>query len=149
GFWTDVTRTYTVAEPSKRQRKIYQAIFAAREAALAAIRPGVSAADVDRAARDVLRKQGFYKEFKHGTGHGIGFVAIDHAAIPRLHPKSPDVLEPGMVFNIEPAVYIEGWGGARHCDTVALTESGVEVLTDFQSHPAELILARGQQRRAA
>src|SRR5256885_7062731 len=88
GFWTDVTRTYTIAEPSRRQRKIYEAIFAAREAALAAIRPGALAADVDRAAREVLRKNGFSKEYKHGTGHGIGFVAIDHSAIPRLHPKS-------------------------------------------------------------
>src|SRR5205823_794078 len=147
GFWTDVTRTYTIAELSKRQRKIYQAIFAAREAALAAIRPGVSAADVDRAAREILRKHGFNKEFKHGTGHGIGFVAIDHAAIPRLHPKSPDLLEPGMVFNIEPAVYVEGWGGARHCDTVTLTENGVEVLTDFQSNPTELIVSPERQRQ--
>jgi len=151
GFWTDITRTYTVGEPNKRQRKIYEAIFAARQAALAAICPGAAAADVDRAAREVLRKYGFNKEFKHATGHGIGFVAIDHSAIPRLHPKSPDVLEPGMVFNIEPAVYIEGWGGARHCDTVALTESGLEVLSDFQSDPTQLILSpeRRPQRLAA
>jgi Xaa-Pro aminopeptidase len=149
GFWTDITRTYTIGEPNRRQRKIYDAISAARQAALAAIRPGVKAADVDRAARELLGKYGFKREFKHGTGHGVGFVAIDHAAIPRLHPKSPDVLETGMVFNIEPAIYIEGWGGARHCDTVALTTSGVEVLSDFQSNAADLILSPGRKRVAA
>jgi Xaa-Pro dipeptidase len=149
GFWTDITRTYVFGEPSTRQRKMYKAIFAAREAALAASRPGVLAANIDRAAREVLRKHGFKKEFKHATGHGVGFVAIDHSAIPRLHPKSPDVLEAGMVFNIEPAVYIEGWGGARHCDTVALTKSGVEVLSDFQSHATELIVTPERRLAAA
>jgi Xaa-Pro aminopeptidase len=112
---------------------MYEAIFAAREAALGAIRPGVKAADVDRAARVVIGDYGFAKAFKHGLGHGVGFAAINHNAIPRLHPASEDILQPGMIFNIEPAVYFNGFGGIRHCDMVLLTEHGPEVLTPFQS----------------
>ena len=89
------------------------------------------ASEVDRAARETLKAYGFEKEFKHPTGHGVGFSAISHNARPRIHPQSKEVLEPGMVFNIEPAVYIEGYGGIRHCDMVAITDTGVEVLTPF------------------
>ena len=69
--------------------------------------------------------------FKHSTGHGVGFAAADPNALPRVHPASPDVLEKGMTFNIEPAIYIEGVGGMRHCDVVACTNVGTNVLTDF------------------
>jgi Xaa-Pro aminopeptidase len=140
GLWTDVTRTYTLGPPDKRARRAYVAIFAAREAALAAIRPGVTGADVDRATRESLRAHGFEREFRHATGHGVGLAAIHHDARPRIHPLSPDVLEPGMVFNVEPAIYDDGWGGIRHCDVVAVTSSGAEVLTPFQSSIEDLVL---------
>ncbi len=138
GYWTDITRTYCMGTPGERQRRMYAAISAAREAALAAIRPGARAADVDKAARDVVTAHGFGKEFKHATGHGVGFAAIDHNAMPRIHPKSDEVLEPGMVFNVEPGIYIDDFGGMRHCDMVAVTESGVELLTPFHSRIEEL-----------
>jgi Xaa-Pro aminopeptidase len=138
GFWTDLTRTYTVGPPDVQQRKIQEAILEAREAGLAAIRPGVRAAKVDAAVRSVLARRGFGAGFKHSSGHGVGFAAIDHNAIPRLHPASPDVLEPGMVFNLEPAVYIEGSGGARHCDVAAVTNTGVEVFSPFHSRIDDL-----------
>src|SRR5690242_10036417 len=105
GYWTDITRTFCIGPVDERKRRMYDAILAARAAALDAIHPGVRAADVDRAARAVLTRAGFAKEFKHGLGHGVGFAAINHNAIPRLHPASDDVLECGMIFNIEPAVY--------------------------------------------
>lgn len=138
GYWTDVTRTFCIGPPTERQRKLYEAIFAAREAALKAAQPGAKGKDVDAAARSVLQQRGYQNEFKHSTGHGVGFGAIDPNALPRLHPKSPDVLEPGMVFNIEPGIYLEGYGGIRHCDVVALTEEGPEVLTPLQSSVEEL-----------
>jgi len=141
GYWTDITRTFCIAPPDERQQRMYEAIFAARGAALAAIRPGVRAADVDRAARTVLSDYGFAKEFKHGLGHGVGFAAINHNAVPRLHPASDDTLEPGMIFNIEPAVYFAGFGGIRHCDMVLLTDRGPEVLTPFQSTLESLTVA--------
>jgi Xaa-Pro aminopeptidase len=131
GFWTDITRTYTAGADEDLQQRMRGAMDEARYAALAAIRPGARASAVDAAARDVLKAHAFGKEFKHGIGHGVGFAAADPLALPRLHPKSPDVLEAGMTFNIEPAIYIEGKGGMRHCDVVACTEDGAEVLTNF------------------
>jgi Xaa-Pro aminopeptidase len=141
GFWTDITRTYCLGAPGARERDMYTAVFEARSAALDALRPGVRAQDVDAAARDVLRRHGFGGAFKHALGHGVGFAAIDHDAHPRIHPKSTEVLEAGMVFNIEPAIYLEGITGMRHCDVVALTGSGPQVLTPFQAGMEELILA--------
>lgn len=131
GFWTDITRTYTAGEPTVLQQRMGRAIDEARSAALAAICPGTKASAVDAAARDVLTAYGFGKEFTHAVGHGVGFAAADPTALPRLHPKSPDVLEAGMTFNIEPAIYIQGKGGMRHCDVIACTPNGAEVLTDF------------------
>ena len=131
GFWTDVTRTFVAGTPSDQQKEMREAIDEARTAALQAISPGVSASTVDKAARDTLNKHGFSTEFKHATGHGVGFAATNPNALPRIHPQSPDILAAGMTFNIEPAIYIDGIGGMRHCDVVACTESGAEVLTDF------------------
>jgi Xaa-Pro aminopeptidase len=103
--------------------------------------PGVEAQAVDQAARDVLAAKGLGAAFKHPAGHGVGFAAIDHNARPRLRPGSPDVLLPGMVCNIEPAVYLDDAGGLRHCDMVAVTDGGVELLTPFQATLDELTVS--------
>lgn len=132
GYWTDITRSWCAGEPAGREKAIFEAVFNAREAALEAIRPGVRAAAIDEAARKIMESYGFGAAFKHSTGHGVGFEAIDADARPRLHPASPDVLEPGMVFNLEPAAYFEGYGGVRHCDVVAVTKQGYDLLTPFQ-----------------
>lgn len=139
GYWTDVTRTYCVGEAGKRQTEIYNLILKAARAAFYTVRPGARAADVDLAARDVFRAAGCADAFKHATGHGVGYAAVDHNARPRLHPASPDVLECGMVFNIEPALYFEGYGGARHSDMVAVTETGADLLTPFDQTIEDLI----------
>jgi Xaa-Pro aminopeptidase len=138
GFWTDITRTFHVRSGDGRAGELFDAVLAARHAALASIRPGARGREVDQAARQVLAERGWGPQFKHGTGHGVGFAAIDHSARPRIHPASDDVLEVGMVFNVEPAVYLEGWGGLRHCDMVAVTSEGAELLTPFQSSLHEL-----------
>ena len=140
GYWTDITRTYCLGEPSDTQLRMYQAVLAARDAAFGAIAPGVLASEVDRAARSEIDRRGFGAEFKHPTGHGVGFAAIDHNAMPRLHPRSPDRLDRGMVFNVEPAIYLERIGGLRHCDMVAVTDQGMELLTPFHSTLADLTL---------
>lgn len=142
GFWTDVTRTYSIGEPDGRKLKMYEAVFEARCRALDAIRPRARASDVDRAARAALTERGFGKEFKHGLGHGVGFAAINHNAQPRIHPASDETLERGMVFNVEPAIYFDGFGGLRHCDMVAITDTGAELLTPFHASLAELIITR-------
>lgn len=140
GYWTDITRTYSLGKPDDKRWRMYEAIFEARSAAFAVIAPGRRAADVDQAARAVLDRHGFGKEFLHSTGHGVGFGAISPDALPRLHPKSPDVLETGMVFNVEPAIYIEGFGGIRHCDVITVTDNGYELLTPFQVDVNALVL---------
>lgn len=140
GYWTDLTRTYCLGEPDQRMRAMYSAVFAARQAALSALRPGATGRTVDAAARSVLTERGFGDQFKHPTGHGVGFVAIDHNARPRLHPASDDILQTGMVFNLEPAIYIEGFGGLRHCDMAVLTASGAELMTPFQGDASALAL---------
>jgi Xaa-Pro dipeptidase len=147
GYWTDITRTYCLDEPTARQHALFEAIFAAREAALAAIRPGVCGGAVDRAAREELATRGFGAAFTHGTGHGVGFAAIDAGAPPRLRPDSADVLEPGMVCNIEPAIYLAGECGLRHCDVVTVTDDGRDVLTPFQSELADLALTGAASAR--
>jgi Xaa-Pro aminopeptidase len=140
GYWTDITRTFHLGQPDERAKLMYEAVFAARDAALATTRPGVPAAEVDRAARNVMRRFGLGDNFLHSTGHGVGFTAIDHNAPPRLHPASPDVLEPGMVLNVEPGAYVEGYGGLRHCDMIEITGSGCELLTPFLTRPEELVV---------
>lgn len=139
GYWTDITRTYHVGRPGERDRRMYEAVFKARHAALDAIRPGAKACDVDAAARHVMDQHGFGKQFVTPLGHGVGFAAIDHNARPCLHPKSTDVLETGMVFNIEPGIYVQGTCGMRQCDMVTVTEVGREVLTPFQDRPDLLV----------
>ena len=149
GYWTDITRTYSLGVPDKRREGIYRAVFEARDAALAVIRPGVRASAVDHAARSILGAHGFEKEFSHATGHGVGFAAITNNARPRLHPLSQEQLQEGMVFNVEPAVYIEGWGGIRHCEMVAVTGAGAELLTPFHTRLEDLILDPRQHLRGA
>jgi Xaa-Pro aminopeptidase len=141
GHWTDITRTYSIGPPDGRVIAIRDAVFEARAAALEAIVPGVKAARVDEAARAVLSRRGFGKEFRHSTGHGVGFSAINGNAQPRLHPASPDTLQQGMTFNVEPAVYLNGYGGIRHCDMVAVSETGARLLTPFQCDSQDWILA--------
>lgn len=131
GYWTDITRTYVCGRADPRQQEIQAAIAKARAQCMACIAPGVAAAEVDKAARDVLTQQGFGANFTHGTGHGVGFCAASAHAIPRIHPKSVDQLRTGMTFNVEPAIYIEGYAGFRHCDMVAVNANGVELLTKF------------------
>jgi Xaa-Pro aminopeptidase len=155
GFWTDITRTFTLLPPDKQQTRMYAAIFAARNSALSTIKPGIPAAEVDSAARQVIQEFGFGQYLKHGTGHGVGFSPMSAYNIPQIHAESPDVLEEGMIFNVEPAVYIEGYGGMRHCDMVAVTGKGHELLTEFQSDADDLTVgnaetrSRGSVQRAA
>lgn len=92
---------------------------------------------IDRAAREVLEDAGFGADFRHPTGHGVGFIAIDHEEPPQLHPHSDEPLLSGMVFNVEPGIYIGGLGSMRDCNMVAVTEDGCELLSPFQLEPRE------------
>jgi Xaa-Pro aminopeptidase len=126
GYCSDQTRTVWVGAASEEARRAYESVREAQEAAIAAVRPGVNVAEVDAAARKVLRRAGLGRHFTHSTGHGVGLEI--HEA-PRVAAGQKDVLRPGMVITIEPGVYFPGKWGVRIEDMVAVTEGGCEVLT--------------------
>ena len=126
GYCSDRTRTVHVGRPPAEARQFYEAVLEAQQAAIAAVRPGVTAAEVDGVARDVLRRRKLARYFTHSTGHGLGLEI--HEA-PRLAVGQAQKLEPGMVITIEPGAYVPGKWGVRIEDVVVVTPSGCEVLT--------------------
>jgi Xaa-Pro aminopeptidase len=126
GYCSDTTRTVYVGRPSEEARCFYDAVRASQQAAVEAVRPGVSTGDVDQAARKVLKKEGLGRLFTHSTGHGVGLEI--HEA-PRVAAGQNEILKPGMVITIEPGAYIPGKWGVRIEDMVVVTENGCEVLT--------------------
>ncbi|MFZ0760214.1 MAG: Xaa-Pro peptidase family protein [Candidatus Sulfotelmatobacter sp.] len=126
GYCSDQTRTVWVGAAREEARHVYESVRAAQLAATAAVRPGITAGEVDAAARKVLRKAGLGRYFTHSTGHGVGLEI--HEA-PRVAAGQKEVLQPGMVITIEPGVYFPGKWGVRIEDMVAVREDGCEVLT--------------------
>lgn len=126
GYCSDMTRTVHVGRGTARERDVYDSVLEAQEAAVAAVQPGVSCAEVDEAARSVLVKAKWGKWFSHSTGHGVGLEIHEG---PRLAAGVEQVLEPGMVITVEPGVYLPDEFGVRIEDMVLVTETGSEVLT--------------------
>ncbi len=126
GYCSDMTRTVYVGRPREEARQFYQAVREAQQAGIAAVRPGVTAGEVDQAARNVLKKAGLARYFSHSTGHGVG-IEIHEA--PRVAAGQREVLQPGMVLTVEPGAYVPGKWGVRIEDMVLVTERGCEVLT--------------------
>jgi Xaa-Pro aminopeptidase len=121
GYCSDCTRTYVVGEPPEDFLAYYEPLRAAQAAAVAAVRPGVPAAEVDAVARRMLDDAGYGKDFLHRIGHGIG---LDGHEDPYLVAGNDRPLEPGMAFSIEPGVYLAGRHGARIEDIVVCTPDG-------------------------
>ena len=126
GYRSDLTRTFCVGPSDDRFREIYDTVLGAQAAAEEAVRPGMTGAEVDAVARDFIADAGFGEYFGHGLGHGVGLAVHER---PRVVPKSGDVLENGMVFTIEPGIYIPGWGGVRIEDIVSLENGRAKVLS--------------------
>jgi Xaa-Pro aminopeptidase len=126
GYASDLTRMAYLGRPTRKVERLYEAVREAQLAALDAVRPGASAATVDRRARDTLRRFGLDRLFLHSTGHGLGLEIHEP---PRLGAGERTRLRPGMVITVEPGVYETGFGGVRLEDTVLVTESGCEILT--------------------
>jgi Xaa-Pro aminopeptidase len=126
GYASDMTRTHAVGKLDAKRRRLYQAVLKSQLAALGAIKPGVTCASVDRAARNVLRGFGLEKLFIHSTGHGLGLEIHER---PRVGRKDKTKLVTGMVITVEPGVYEEDFGGVRIEDTVVVTANGCETLT--------------------
>jgi Xaa-Pro aminopeptidase len=131
-YMSDLTRVLATARISPKLRKLYGVVLKAQVAGIDAVRPGATCEHVDRAARSVIEKAGYGKEFGHGLGHGIGLEI--HEA-PRLAQGQTRELKPGMIVTVEPGVYFPGWGGIRIEDDVLVTRAGPEVIT---SVPKEL-----------
>ena len=126
GYMSDMTRVLFLGRLSRRLRGMYNAVLKAQLAAIDVVRPGITAAQVDGAARRVLETEGLGKEFVHSTGHGLGLEIHEG---PRLGRRDKTKLEPGMAITIEPGAYIRDFGGIRIEDTVLVTKNGCEVLT--------------------
>jgi Xaa-Pro aminopeptidase len=127
GYCSDMTRTVVIGAASDRQREVYEAVRAANEVGVAAVRAGVIAREVDAAARGSLAAADFGEYFTHGLGHGVG---LDVHEMPTLGQRSHDSLRMGAVVTIEPGVYIPGFGGVRIEDLVVVEERGGRVLSE-------------------
>ncbi len=132
GYFSDITRTVCVGRPSARQREIHDLVLRSQRNAIAAVRPGAACAEIDRAARTVIEEAGRGKQFGHATGHGIGLMVHEG---PSLSALSKGTVQEGMVFTVEPGVYVPGWGGVRIEDIVLVTGDGHRILTSL---PREL-----------
>jgi Xaa-Pro aminopeptidase len=127
GFCSDLTRNLVPKGVRGLYRRVYRLVEEANRAAIAAVRPGISAARLDRIARGIIARGGFGRCFGHALGHGVGY---DIHEAPALSKRDKTVLEPGMIVTVEPGVYLEGNLGVRIEDLVLVTEDGCEVLSE-------------------
>lgn len=132
GYPGDITRNVAVGELDPERERIHQVVLDANEAGRDACRPGATAESVDRAARAVIEDAGYGESFLHRTGHGMGLEVHEP---PDIMAGNDQTLEPGMVFTVEPGVYVPGVGGARVEDDMLITHDGAESLTQY---PREL-----------
>jgi len=126
GYCSDLSRTFCLGKPEKQFATVYEVVLGAQLTALATIQPGIKSNVVDSSARTVIEEAGYGKSFGHGLGHGIGLAPHES---PRLSLDSTEVLIDNMVFTIEPGIYIEGWGGVRIEDIVALDSNKLKILS--------------------
>ncbi|MFM9105918.1 MAG: M24 family metallopeptidase [Chloroflexota bacterium] len=133
GYAADLTRTIWVGEPTEQLKTVYNVVLAANEAAVAGIRAGMTGGEADALARSVIEAAGYGEAFTHSLGHGLG-IKVHEAPSLRKTDEAP--LELGQVVTIEPGIYLEGWGGVRIEDVVAIEPGGARVLTAARKHPA-------------
>ena len=128
GYFSDITRTFTLGEVDQELIRIGEVVLEANRVGREAGKPGLDAGTVDRAARSVIDSAGYGKAFIHRTGHGLGMEAHEQ---PYIFSENDMLLVPGMTFTVEPGIYLEGKGGVRIEDDVAVTPDGLESLTDM------------------
>lgn len=133
GYCSDMTRTVVLGKASEKQKKVYQTVLEAQKTALGSLRAGITGAEGDSLAREVIERAGYGEYFGHGLGHSVGLEIHES---PRLSQKEETVLKPGMIETVEPGIYIPGFGGVRIEDMVVIEENGIR---NFTSSPKELI----------
>lgn len=127
-YCSDMTRTIFFGEPDAESKKVYETVKEANMRAIAAVKPGVKFSDIDNAARNFIEEQGYGQYFTHRTGHSIGIDVHDYGDVSGINH---DILKPGMIFSIEPGIYLPGKVGVRIEDLVLVTDEGCEVLNQF------------------
>ena len=137
GYNAELERAMVVGPPTDEMRTHFEHMRAAQQVAFDALRPGVTCADVDRTVLAYFEERGILDTWSQHTGHAIGLR--NHEA-PFLDVGDQTPVEPGMVFTIEPGVYVAGFGGFRHSDTVVVRPDGIEILTDYPSDIESLSL---------
>lgn len=133
-YCSDMTRTIFIGEPKKELIKIYDIVKKAQQAALDVISSGMSGYDADKIARDIIAEHGYKEAFGHSLGHGVGIEIHEE---PRLSEISEDILKDGMVFSVEPGIYVEGLGGVRIEDMVVLVDGKIR---NFTTSPKDMII---------
>ena len=128
GYHSELERTMVIGPPSDEQRRLFEHMLALQELAVAAIRPGVPCAEVDRRVRGYYDRHSLWEHWRHHVGHAIG---LRYHEGPFLDLGDATEIRPGMVFTVEPGLYAAGLGGFRHSDTVVVTEDGIEWLTYY------------------
>ncbi len=126
GYCSDISRTICLGSPDQTFVEIYDLVLEAQLAAIAELKVGITGEQIDHLARTLIEQRGYGDAFGHGLGHGVGLAAHEE---PRLGSNSTSVLAQGMVFTIEPGVYLPGWGGVRIEDMVTLEQGKPRVLT--------------------
>jgi len=126
GYHSDQTRTVVCANPSSEQKRVYQVVREAHDKAIEVIQPGIPIQKVDAAARNHIHEKGYGEYFGHGTGHGVGIAVHEE---PGINMENKGLVQEGMVFTIEPGIYIPDWGGVRIEDMIRVGPQGAEVLT--------------------
>ena len=127
GYNSDITRTYAIGQVTDRQREIYAIVLEAQQRAIAAILPGRTGKEIDAVARDFIAECGYGDAFGHGLGHALGRSVHDGLGFSVRNERL--VLKPGMVFTMEPGIYLEDWGGVRVEEDILVTDTGCEILT--------------------
>ncbi len=132
GYCSDLTRTIFVGQPDDMFHKVYDIVLGAQLTAEATLQAGMTAGDVDKLARQMIEKAGYGDNFGHGLGHGVGLAIHEY---PGIGPASTAVMENGMVFTVEPGIYIPGWGGVRIEDVAILENGRAKVISKARKLP--------------
>lgn len=127
GYCSDMTRTVCIGPAPEKLKEVYGIVLEAQEAAERNMRPGMTGIQVDELSRAVIEQAGYKEQFSHSTGHGIGLEVHEPPWVSPIRGET--VLQPGMVFSVEPGIYLPGWGGVRIEDLVVMEEGGARVLT--------------------
>jgi len=136
-YRSDITRTFFLGQPRPEFEKIYRIVWEAEQKAIDAVRPGVAIKEIDLTARRHIENAGYGNYFTTRVGHGLGLEIHES---PSMHKDNEDIIQEGMVFTIEPGIYLPGLGGVRIEDDIAVTKEGVVILTEYPKRIEDAIV---------